>query len=668
MSVVGTLKITFRAITGLPADVTSAFFMVRVQSRKEHSAPNTHKVCAGPVAVSEAGDVRAETPDGACLTAHTPFPSDDVVRITVASTPRAPPLAYALTYARTFAAAPHTERTLTLKHPETRAAAGTLTVAVDYAPPAVSESPLPAAPSTPLSPPPSSSKSSKSSGGGSNGSGASTPSSASLSSSLTNTGGSGSSGKCCGKSGGGGGTPSVDIRAAHRSRGAPVAPETPEASPLHPAPAPKASGTPVGTPAAALARVTVQAFGPCPVDVTPATGLTFGLESRQAPLDTPLHQGVLLENTSGERVCFHFDARNDEHPKYTVAAEPADGKLDAGQTAEVALTLTVHCTTHLQLALPLHLWRGRLCDYGTVPPLATAVLTAGIQSRLSTRLDPDELQLTRPPIGDGSFGTVYRSRYRGFDVAVKVLKNQARPTPALLRAFRAEVDVAESLRHTCIATFVGAVHTPGSLALVTEYCPFGNLSTALTRYAFSLPLRLKALLDVARALDYLHQSGLLHRDLKTENILVVSLEPMSQVVCKLSDFGTARDLNSFLPSQELELTRGVGTPYFMAPETFTAKKRYTESADIYSFGLLMCHVANGTHPYANDQRFASAYDFMKHVVRGMRPRLRTQMSPEFVALMEQCWNANPAVRPHASTLSQVLEGMFYAEEAKSSAK
>ena len=693
MSFVGTLKITVRALTGLPAGTSSVRFAARIKSRKEHGVSKARKVCVGPLAVSAAGDVVADASRPACMTVHTPFPGEDVVHITVGTAERAALFAFGNASVCAFAKAPHTERTLGLKDPKTRSAVGTVSVAVDYVPPevvlteaeTVERLNAAAAQDTPHS----------------DDSFTSTPSS------LTHTG------SDC--------PPSPDASTASRSHGGSPAPaETeapgPAATPLPPGASavsgcrqPRAKKSPVmpkrmpDTPKALPARGSPLAVVPehqsrgdrpaslrsvaqdsslpreyrpsarvikplpqstpdAPVAVTPCTGLTFGLESRQAPLDTPLRQNVLLENTSSKEVCFRFDMHNNEPLKYTVTAEPSEGTLAPGQQLSVALTLVVHCTTHLQLALLLQLWQGGPQDDSTVPT-ATVVLTGGIQSRLSTRLDPDEIQVFSS-IGNGAFGAVYRGKYRGFDVAVKLFKNQAKPSPALLRDFKAEVEMAESLRHTCITTFVGAVHNPGALALVTEFCPFGNLSAALTRYPFSPVLKLKALLDVARAIDYLHQSGLLHRDLKTENILVVSLEPRSQVVCKVSDFGTARDLNSCALLEELELTNGVGTPIFMAPEIYMGKS-YTESADIYSFGILMCHVANGECPYTNDRRFTNLYTFWQCVTKGMRPKLKAETSPEFVKLMSSCWDANPMLRPPSYKLSRALEEMFRAEEAKS---
>jgi len=397
--------------------------------------------------------------------------------------------------------------------------------------------------------------------------------------------------------------------------------------------------------------------------VTPCENLSFGLNCRQASLETDLIEPVKLENKSSKTMCFRFLLKNNDHPKYSIYAEPEMGKLKPGQTMDVTIKLVIHCTTHLRLSLPMAMWKGHTKDYDTAS-VETISLTAGVQSKLSTKLDSEEVEIFRPPIGSGAFGTVYRGKYRGFEVAVKVLKDQANPSPDLMEAFESEVEMAEALRHTSIVNFVGAVHFKNQLAIVTEFCPFGDLNSALKKYPFPYPLKLKALLDASRAMDYLHQSGMIHRDLKTENLLVVSLEALSQTVCKLSDFGTARGLNSFAQQKSMNLTKGVGTPIFMAPEILSGSQNYAESCDVYSFGVMMCHVANNELPYSHDRRFDSSYQFVQKVIGGMRPELKVpDLAEDYKKLMSSCWDKNPQARPPFSDISDMLEDMFFAERS-----
>jgi serine/threonine protein kinase len=207
-----------------------------------------------------------------------------------------------------------------------------------------------------------------------------------------------------------------------------------------------------------------------------------------------------------------------------------------------------------------------------------ALLRTQLESQLTTKLDKDELRREGDPIGDGAYGVVYRGEYRGLPVAIKLLKHQSDLTSEMLADFQSEISIMEKLRHPAILGFVGAVHVRGNLAIVTEWCPYGSLFSALQKRKFSDELKCKVLLDAASGMNFLHQSGIIHRDLfvypsislccqlpthtihhsKPDNLLLVSLEPKGAIVCKLSDFGTTRDVNRF--ATDMQSTRGIGTP------------------------------------------------------------------------------------------------------------
>lgn len=264
----------------------------------------------------------------------------------------------------------------------------------------------------------------------------------------------------------------------------------------------------------------------------------------------------------------------------------------------VEIKITILCTTQLRLELPFVVWKGDPKDSEKGKRLC-AMLSADIQSQLTTKLDSDELTLYSPAIGDGSFGTVFRGEFRGLEVAIKVLKFQQALTHDMLDGFKSEVEIMEKLRHPCIINFIGAVHALGHMAIVTEFCTFGNLGSAIKHNKFSYGLKLKALLDSARGMDFLHRSNILHRDLKVlhppfllqsrlltlsaqpDNILMVSLEVRSSVVCKISDFGTTRDINRF--ASEMHFTKGVGEcsemiqERFHHPQTNTPSNRHRNS-------------------------------------------------------------------------------------------
>jgi serine/threonine protein kinase len=143
---------------------------------------------------------------------------------------------------------------------------------------------------------------------------------------------------------------------------------------------------------------------------------------------------------------------------------------------------------------------------------------------MSTKLDPEELQLVEPPIGDGSFGTVYRGRYKTQDVAIKILKFQ--DLGDRKRDFEREIRIMEGLRSPFVVGFIGAVTIPGRLCLVTEYVPHGSLGAMLGRTKLSNSLKTRICLDCARGMAYLHSSKMMHRESRKNTLLLpASLSP-----------------------------------------------------------------------------------------------------------------------------------------------
>jgi len=205
----------------------------------------------------------------------------------------------------------------------------------------------------------------------------------------------------------------------------------------------------------------------------------------------------------------------------------------------------------------------------------------------------------------------------------------------------------EALRHPCIVTFVGAVFVPGALSLVTEFCRYKSLESALKNYGddiWTTKLKIKALYDCACALDYLHKFSIIHRDVKPSNLLVTSLEDTS-VVCKLSDFGTTKGSNMLVT--DVKMTKELGTPAYEAPEVLSGSETYTSKVDVYSFGIMMACVANkGRDPYAG-VKVVNRWVLVGKVLGGTRPIVEkeSEMPADFIKLMHQCWDADPDKRP-----------------------
>ncbi|XP_042433494.1 serine/threonine-protein kinase STY13-like isoform X2 [Zingiber officinale] len=161
----------------------------------------------------------------------------------------------------------------------------------------------------------------------------------------------------------------------------------------------------------------------------------------------------------------------------------------------------------------------------------------------------------------GAFGKLYRGIYDGEDVAIKLLeKPENDPERALVmeQQFRQEVMMLANLKHPNIVRFIGACRKPMVWCIVTEYAKGGSVRQFLMkRQNRSVPLKLaiKQAIDIAKGMEYVHGLGLIHRDLKSDNLLIFSDKSI-----KIADFGVAR-----IEVKTEGMTPETGTYRWMAP-------------------------------------------------------------------------------------------------------
>jgi len=200
-------------------------------------------------------------------------------------------------------------------------------------------------------------------------------------------------------------------------------------------------------------------------------------------------------------------------------------------------------------------------------------------------------------LGEGGMATVYKAYDTRLerDVAVKIIRKSAFSAEVLermLKRFEREAKALSKLTHPNIVGVIDYGDYEGSPYIVMEYLPGGTLKHQLGK---PIPWQEAAriLLPIARALDYAHQRGIVHRDVKPSNILITdSGEPM------LSDFGIAKILESEETQTLTGTGVGVGTPEYMAPEQWTGK--VTPQSDIYSLGVVFYEMVTGRKPYTAD--------------------------------------------------------------------
>jgi len=253
-------------------------------------------------------------------------------------------------------------------------------------------------------------------------------------------------------------------------------------------------------------------------------------------------------------------------------------------------------------------------------------------------------------IGEGSFGEVYRGFLWGQEVALKKLRIKG--TSDNIKEFRKELKIMRTLRHPNIVEFLGACVEPNRMCIITEYLSNGSLEDVLERKAkqkkrISIKRIVSLAKDIARGLNWLHHKGIIHRDLKTANILVDT-----NGKGKLADFGLSHIKTS--SGEPICGTYGVvGTPCYMAPEVLQ-KIPYGVKADVFSFAIVLCEMILGKYPYDNEPE--STATFEKAIVSGLRPDVPACI-PAMQNLIVACWAEKPEDRPSMDQIMDALEQM-----------
>ncbi len=263
---------------------------------------------------------------------------------------------------------------------------------------------------------------------------------------------------------------------------------------------------------------------------------------------------------------------------------------------------------------------------------------------MSSVATPKKIRLgqyeTIEKIAEGGMGTVYKAQHiqTGAIVAIKVLPAEMTKNPVLMRRFEQEFRSASVLDHPNVVKGLDYSDRAPSPYLVMEYVPGKSLGQKIE---LSGPMAFKeaiyVLSQVCEGLHSAHKQGLIHRDIKPDNILV-----MPNLVAKITDLGLVRDLDS---DEQLTRTgRGLGTPYYMAPEQFRNAKNVDVRSDVYSLGATFYVMLTGKIPFEH----SSPLDCWLKKSKDDFPAPRT-FNPKIPLRADQAicraMSANPANRP-----------------------
>ncbi|XP_006789509.1 ankyrin repeat and protein kinase domain-containing protein 1-like isoform X3 [Neolamprologus brichardi] len=265
-------------------------------------------------------------------------------------------------------------------------------------------------------------------------------------------------------------------------------------------------------------------------------------------------------------------------------------------------------------------------------------------------------------IGFGGFGQVFKARHKKWrcDVAIK-----------LPRDADGDIELCEEANHMAQVSFHSSVlrlygiysgYPPNGgqkiqLGIVMEFMDRGSVQTLLETLSGPppYPLAFRLAYEIAQGMNFLHEKGILHHDLKPSNVLLDG-----DLHAKLADFGLSRVSTSVLMnSKEMSTVKG-GTPEYMPPESFDPLYEPVRKFDIYSYGILLWSIICGKKPFPD----ADPGLVKVRIPKGDRPpckeidQTKAEGLRELVGLMERCWDGDPSKRPDFGECDEITKDVF----------
>ena len=263
------------------------------------------------------------------------------------------------------------------------------------------------------------------------------------------------------------------------------------------------------------------------------------------------------------------------------------------------------------------------------------------------RFISDEDILNKEKLGKGGFGDVYKARWEGHDVAMKVLKSDGEHlNPEAFAEWFTEIELCMLLRHPNVVRVYG---TTCSNAIVMEWAKGDLRSLIINSLGFQWTQKISLMASTALGLQCLHERHVVHRDVKPANFLVFDSPDQDTALVKITDFGLARVQGETRTMSGLPAS---GTPLWWAPEIHEGLP-HDFSSDVFSFGLVMYQIAGESDLlYGRDNEEPAIKRKKK---KWLEPCVvEENCPPELLDMMKRCIDPDVSKRPSMTKIVSVL--------------
>lgn len=244
-------------------------------------------------------------------------------------------------------------------------------------------------------------------------------------------------------------------------------------------------------------------------------------------------------------------------------------------------------------------------------------------------------------IGKGTFGRVYLGMnattgeflaVKEVEVNPKAAQGDKKKMQELVAALDQEIDTMQHLDHVNIVQYLGCERKETSISIFLEYISGGSIGSCLRKHGkFEEPVVASLTRQTLSGLAYLHREGILHRDLKADNILL-DLDG----TCKISDFGISKKTDNIYGNDKTNSMQG--SVFWMAPEVIRSQgEGYSAKVDIWSLGCVVLEMFAGRRPWSKDEAIGAIYKIANGETPPIPDDIREEITPIAIAFMLDCF-------------------------------